>query len=280
MKKSFFILLFASLSATIFMSNEGGAAVNFPGDRTGRVTVTNTCRGCHSGSAYGNVTVAQIVKDAGGNTVTSYIGGMTYTITLTINTTQGTPAAYGFQWASVQQADNATQAGTPTTAQARTAVHALSGRNYVEQAGALSTNIVTFTWVAPAAGTGAVKTVFVGMAINGDGNSGGTDTVSPSTSVTLSETVATDRLDAPTSSIKIQPNPVSDVLHLQCNTPKSGNYIVEISDVNGRIVAAENALLDGNTNLHIDINTLLSGIYIVRLLNANSAVASATMIKK
>jgi hypothetical protein len=281
MRKSVFIVLFSALGATIFMSNEGGAAANFPGDRTGRVTATNTCRGCHTGAAYGSVTVTQAMTDAGGNPVTAYIGGMTYTITLTINKTQGTPAGYGFQWVSVKQSDNATQAGIPTTTQTRTAVHTLSGRSYVEQTAALSTNVVTFTWVAPAAGAGAIKIVFVGMAIDGSGTSGNTDTVSPSTTVVLAETVATERITTPTSSLKILPNPVIDILHTQINTLKSGNYTLQVMDLSGRILTTQDAtLVSGDNILSLDVRNLAAGLYAIRLLGANSVEATATMVKR
>ena len=282
MKKLLLLSTVSALALTVFMSNEGGAAINGPGDRTGRLVATNTCRGCHTGATYGSVTVTQVVKNANGVPVTSYTGGATYTITLTINKTAGTPAGYGFQWASVKVADNATQAGTPTTTQANTAVHTLSTRKYVEQAGAIATNVITFTWVAPAAGTGSVKTVFVGMAINGDGNSGGTDTVSPSTTVTLTEdVVSTERSAAPISSVKVVPNPVADVLRLQISTEKAANYTVQIADLNGRIVATENTTLTtGDNTLTLDASQLTTGVYMVRLLGANAVEATATMVKK
>jgi cytochrome c5 len=65
--------------ATTLMSVQGGSAAGQPGDRTGRAAANNTCRGCHSGSTYGAVTVTQDVKDAGGNVVTAYVPGQTYT---------------------------------------------------------------------------------------------------------------------------------------------------------------------------------------------------------
>jgi cytochrome c5 len=144
MKKILLSLILCAVGSAVFMSNQSGAAASGPGDRTGRVTPTNTCRGCHSGSTYGNVTVTQVVKDLMNNVVTAYTPGMIYTVTLTINSTAGTPAGYAFQWASVKLADNMTQAGTPTTAQANTSVNTLSGRKYVEQSARLATNIITF----------------------------------------------------------------------------------------------------------------------------------------
>jgi hypothetical protein len=282
MKKIVLSFALCALGSTLFMSYQAGSAVGGAGDRTGRVTATTTCKSCHSGTTYGTVTVTQVVKDALGNTVTSYTPGMTYTITLTINKTAGTPVGYAFQWVAVKLSDNATQAGTPTTTQAGTAVHTLSTSKYVEQSARLSTNIINFTWVAPAAGTGSVKTVFVGMSVNGNNNDGGTDTCSPSTTVTLTEdVVGTERIAAPASTVKIMPNPVADALHLNINAVKSGNYTVEIADISGRIVASENAdLNDGENTLNLDVNNLTSGVYMVRLLGANKVAASATMVKK
>jgi Secretion system C-terminal sorting domain/Reeler domain len=282
MKKLVLLSSISALALTVFMSNQGGAAANSPGDRTGRAVATTTCRSCHTGSTYGNVTVTQEVKNANGDVVTSYTGGATYTVTLTINKTAGTPVGYSFQWVAVKAADNATQAGNPTTTQAGTVVHTLSTRKYVEQSARLATNIITFTWVAPAAGSGSVKTVFVGMPVNGNNNDGGTDTCSPSTSVTLTEdVVGTERIDAPVSSVKVVPNPVADVLRLQINAVKNTNYTVQVADLNGRIVATENATLTtGDNTVSMDASQLSAGVYIVRLLGANAVEATATMVKK
>ena len=280
MKKLFIITILSGMAALTFMSNQGGAATGSPGDRTGRTNASLTCRGCHTGATYGNVVIAQEVKDAGGSIVTSYIPGMTYTITLTIAHTSGSPAGFAFQWASVKT-DNVTQAGTPTTTQAGTAVHTLNARKYVEQSTRLSTNTVTFEWVAPPAGTGNVKTVFVGMAVNGNNNDGANDTCSPSANVVLSEVVSTDRIETATASLKIVPNPVTDLLRLKVNAIEGGDYTVEVADLNGRIIATERANFNSGDNaLNIDVNHCAAGIYAVRLVNAEGVQATATMVKK
>jgi Secretion system C-terminal sorting domain len=194
----------------------------------------------------------------------------------------GTPVGYAFQWVAVKDSDGATQAGNPTTTQPNTTVHTLSTRKYVEQSARMNTNVITFTWVAPAAGFGTVRTVMVGMAVNGNNSSDGSDTCSPSTVFRLSEFVSTDRIDAPTTSMTVMPNPVADVMNLRVSTTDNDNGSVQIVDMQGRIVLTQLAtILTGDNNLSVDVAHLSKGIYSVRLLNDKGAMmVSTTLVKQ
>jgi hypothetical protein len=281
MKRTSLLVSFVLLVSVLFSSYAGGPASNGAGDRTGRANASSTCKSCHSGTSYGTVTALIAVTDATNTVVTSYTPGMTYTVTITINKTAGTPAGYGFQWVAVKASDNATSAGTPTATQASTAVHTNGGRQYVEQTARITTNIVTFNWTAPATGTGSVKMYAVGLGVNGNGNDGGTDTGSASSNITLTEmVVATDNIAQSISGLKIFPNPVANMLNLQVAATVEGKCTVEIADISGRIVKSQNAILTaGTTTLQMPVDALITGIYAVRILRGNEIVG-ATLIKQ
>jgi Secretion system C-terminal sorting domain len=279
MKKLVLLFSVCALSSTLFMSYQAGALAS-AGDRTGRVT--STCKQCHGGTNYGNVTIVQEVTDGTGAVVTSYVPGASYNVKLTINKTAGTPVGYAFQWVGVKAATTTVQAGTPSTTQTGTAVRTSGTLKYVEQSVRLATNVINFTWVAPAAGTGSVKMFFVGLAANGNNNDGSTDTTSPSANATLTEdVVGTERIDAPVSTMKVVPNPVAEALRLQINTIKNGNYTIQVTDLAGKVVATQSATLtDGDNNVSLDVANLAAGMYAVRLLGANSVEATTMMVKK
>ncbi|MEY4928154.1 MAG: hypothetical protein RI894_2592 [Bacteroidota bacterium] len=276
------LLVFSLLVVTIlFSSYAGGPVLRGAGDRTGRANVNTTCKSCHSGTSYGTVSAAIVVKDGSGIAVTSYTPGAAYTVTITITKTAGTPVGWAFQWVGVKASDNTTNAGTPTATQTSTAVHANGGRQYMEQTARLATNIIIFNWTAPIAGTGSVKMYAVGLAVNGNNNDGGIDTGSASTNVTLTEAVvATDNIAQSISNLKIFPNPVANMLNVQLASEAEGKCTVEIADISGRLVKTQNATLaTGANTLQVSVENLISGIYAVRIVRGNETI-SATMIKQ
>jgi large repetitive protein len=175
--------------ASLWLSLSGyidGAAKNGR-SATGAPFGNGNCGSCHSGGAYGTVSMSIQIFEVGTTTpLTSYVGGKTYTAKLSINSTTAAPF-YGFQMVSVNPAN--AQAGTwsgfPTGVRAIT----LSARTYVEHSAKLTTNTQTMTWVAPTSGTGTVKFYASGDAVDGNGNESRDN--AGATSLTLTEQVVT-----------------------------------------------------------------------------------------
>ena len=136
---------------------------------------------CHEGhtnnTGGGSVSVA--VKN-GGSTVTSYTGGQSYTVEVTIAHSGAT--RWGFQTTAKKGSTN-TPAGTFATSDSTTEMnlysHAMTTNDYIQSSGDVSNlagakdgtaNSATysFTWTAPAAGTGTVIFYAAGMAVDGD----------------------------------------------------------------------------------------------------------------
>lgn len=172
-------LLPVSLLLYLFLtSNSGGRASAAGQDNTGAPGSGGTCGNCHGGGSYGTVTLTIQVFQAGTLTpVTSYVGGTTYDMRVTVNNSAGSPAGYGFQMICLTTPGN-TPVSLPYTNLASNVKQilftsgGLNGKRYVEHQGVTNNNTFNFSWTAPAAGTGSVRFFASGNAVNGGGSSG------------------------------------------------------------------------------------------------------------
>lgn len=156
-------------------------------DRTGSPISSGTCSACHGGGTF-NPSILVEVKDAGGQVVTQYQGGQTYTVEYTVSNLVGSPTGFGFQSSALLS--NNSQAGNfvaGTTS--NTQVSTLNGRQYPEQQGLSASGFWSFDWTAPPAGSGTVNFYSVGMACNGGGVGG--DQVTASQNQQLTELTVT-----------------------------------------------------------------------------------------
>jgi hypothetical protein len=70
------------------------------------------------------------------------------------------------------------------------------------------------------------------------------------------------------SVISLYPNPVSQVLNIDINTPKSTTALLKIFDATGRVVrTVEMSLTAGNNSSSIDIQSLADGVYMIQISN-------------
>lgn len=171
--KSLYFLTILIIACYIFSSYSSGPAFVNGNGYTGAPGESFTCNGCHSGGAYGSTLEMLEIRNSGGSIVTEYIPGMTYSLTVTISTTMGTPAAYGFQMTSLE---NTGDSPTGTLQNPSSFVRfstGNSGRVYAEQNARSASNVFTMDWVAPAMGTGPVTFYYVGNAVNSAAGTGG-----------------------------------------------------------------------------------------------------------
>ncbi len=198
MKKN--IALFTTLLVIAYLTltsyKKGAATHGF--DCTGAETSNNAgCysggNGCHSTSAHATIAVS-IELDSAGIATTRYVPGMAYTVTIKgINNGTTTQKAFGFQMGCIQ--DTISQAspvneGTWITANLPVSTHYMAAStsyavNLVEQSASTfsttgtggngTTYVKTFSWIAPAAGTGYISFWGVLNAVNADGNASSAD---------------------------------------------------------------------------------------------------------
>ncbi|MEI8279066.1 MAG: T9SS type A sorting domain-containing protein [Bacteroidota bacterium] len=184
----------AGLGYVTFSSSASGAGNNSGYDCTGAETGLGNgvgCgHGCHNSSATAGITVA-LELDSAGTPVTQYVGGMTYTIKITgTNTTANSLPKFGFQVAVI----NGTSAQTTPTNAGTFQTVSNPMRNTAAQAGNFVTNLVeqktaiaattgtggsgttyveSFSWTAPAAGSGSISIWGVLNAVDGFGTNSG-----------------------------------------------------------------------------------------------------------
>jgi uncharacterized delta-60 repeat protein len=77
------------------------------------------------------------------------------------------------------------------------------------------------------------------------------------------------------TSIKVFPNPVKDLLQVQLPNGLNGTVGLQVIDMQGRVVKRNNLASDGNAlNTTMDVSTLTSGVYILKAQAGNTTVIS------
>lgn len=257
-----YIIIGIALSAVslVFMGASSGPASTLGEDKTGSPVSTGGCNSCHAG-ALGSISPSISVLD-GGNAVSSYIPGKTYTINASAI---GTHNRYGVQLC-VLNASNST-AGT-LSAGTGTKISALGAKSIGEHTAPRATADFTFSWVAPVDGTGTV-TLYSGMV--GANNNGSTDgDATGSSTLTLAEDNTSWVTDAKKLDVSVYPNPCVNLLHLVTELTHA-NF--KIYDINGKIHGV--GLLVNQT---INVENLPVGVYLVQL-ESGSTLASARFVK-
>ena len=200
MKSRFALLVFGGLFAwVVLMSTASGYNRNETG-----ATGSQGCS-CHGSSSSINPTVE---LDSMGVSVSSYVPGMSYTVTLSGTEVSG-DGYFGFELSLVKASgagtSSATQAGTWGTLPSGTKSSA--SKVMIEQSTRLSASnsmySISIPWTAPAAGTGSVEIFGIINGVNGDGSTGGDGaqnatnngfTITEATSCPSASITATDSL--------------------------------------------------------------------------------------
>ena len=240
--------------------------------------------GCHSSSATAGITVVLELDSAGVTTSSTatgtghYTPGVTYTVTLTgTNTTANNLPKFGFQVAATK---GATAAASPVNAGTLQSTGLPTGLHYVAAPGTSSTfyaNVVehhsalspssgsggtgtvyseSFTWTAPASGTGVVSLFLALNAVNDNSDVADAGDLWNTAHLVLNEITAPSSVTnvAGNLSVTAFPNPVNNELNLQIENGVAGNYSFQVFDVMGRSVANGNIDVTGVSNKAI-INT-------------------------
>jgi hypothetical protein len=214
--KIFLLLCVTSLWFSL-SSYESGAAANRR-SATGAPFGNGNCGSCHNGGTYGTVNVSVQIFEVGTTTaVTAYTGGKTYDAKLSITSTTAAPF-YAFQMVSVNAAN--AQAGTWSGFPTNVKGTLLAARTYVEQSVKLTASSYKMTWVAPAAGTGAVKFYACGNAVDASGDETGDNT--GVTTVTLNEQTVVACTSATVTSSSVNAACVGSATGSAMVTPSGG----------------------------------------------------------
>jgi len=249
MKKTFTLSLL--IGATFFCTNNflNSNPVGAPAGRTGSPADGQTCgsSGCHgvTPTDANNVITSDVPT-------TGYVPSTTYTITVNIT---GGGVRKGFQ-VSPQNND-----GTLMGTIAAGAGNKIVSSKYVTHSSAKTTNpsTWTFSWTAPAKGTGAIN--FYGAFVNGFSNvSKQVFTVQEATGTNIAENNGNTQFT-------VFQNPLTKNVLVSFNNNENNNVSINIISLDGKHseTVYENNLSSGIQNLNLDLNNLKVGIYILQL---------------
>jgi hypothetical protein len=226
-----------------------------PAQRTGSPGDGATCNACHSGTPA--LVPGLITSDV---PASGYIPGQTYTITATVS--EAGRVKYGFE-ISPQDLVGSLMGTLSVTDPTKTQLvgsnkyitHKTAGTSFPGGIASWS-----FSWTAPAAGSGEV--VLYG-AFNASNNSGSTsgDIIRLST-LTLQEDVSAGVGEQAEQDFVLFPNPASDKVFLDAQLMQESSFV--ITDINGKQIKSygENEL---SQDSGIDISYLQSGMYVLEL---------------
>lgn len=278
MKKQ--IVLFTAFAALIYVSlssYRSGPGLNGE-NRSGAKNSTTNCGGggCHGGNS-ANTSVTITVDSTGAVPVTGYVPGMVYTIVINGSNTSSLPN-FGFQFAAVKGTGTAqTSVGTfgttlptgvrhTTTAQSGTLDFIENKQSIV--AATAGTYTESFTWTAPAAGTGNVTMYCTLNAVDGNNSENSADK-SANVSTVLSEIVPASATSVDkTVSVKAFPNPTANELSVSVENAIPGTYHLSVIDINGKKVEDRMVNITGN-NYSVSLNTVswAKGAFFLHITN-------------
>ncbi len=274
MKKKILLFTLSSImGAVVLMSNGGGAVNGGNGIRNGAKGITQTCAqaGCHTG------TLAAIpgirVDSVGGVEVTSYVAGMTYTVTVTGS--HPTNTKFGFQLAAVSgtgtaqvQAGSFAATGLPAQTAKRTSssLEIMEHSSVITGTGTPATLSKSFVWTAPTSTTLTdVKFYLAVNAVNGNGVADAGDAAENLTITLPRQIPSTEVADiANNATVIAYPNPTTGILNI--NASAWTNATVNVYDIAGRNVASvqTNSVTGAAT---INTDNWASGVYNVVVSN-------------
>lgn len=243
------LLLASFLSGAVFigltseiMSDNGIAG------RTGSPGETN-CTNCHNSFALnsGGGTISLNT----GTTNNEYVPGTTYNMTFTVSRTGNSLFGLGVEALNSSNANagsliitNAASThlkSVTVSGNSRTSVvHQLNG------GASANSKAFVFNWTAPAAGTGNVTFYYCGVAANGNGNESSDYVYQGSTVLTEMNTAGISSPDQNTS-FSVFPSLVNDEATIELTSAVTGNALVQLFDLTGKVVRSETiSVVSGN----------------------------------
>lgn len=256
-----FSMLLICSGAFLWMSHDTGAGKVQKKDRTGGPVAEGTCANCHiGGNTFATVTKLSI-RNSMGDTVTNYVPGTTYKLTVSV---KGTGAkVYGYQMVSLLNDNSST--GTFSNFGTQQQISPVAGRNYLEQKSESTTGDWTMDWQAPVSGSGDVSFYLCGLAANNASGSSG-DLAKPITAL-LPVATNTNQIND-LSGLKILSYYGNEV-PIIIETLKGGMYEFEIYSMNGVLISkTQTELTNGTNNLSLDASAAPNGAYVLSVRHA------------
>jgi len=249
-----FVLLQSNASGP---AASGNRATGAPGDGA------NSCVTCHnSGTSFGTVSISLDIQDGSGSTVTEYMPDSTYSLTVTVDASSGTPSGYGYSMICLDDANDDNYDGW-SNASSGTGVTTSASRTYVEHTSTSSSNTFTVDWTAPSEGTGDMTFYIGANAVDATGNNQNDNAAIDNFSIT--EMIADTTDSIPTGidlaqldmKLSVYPNPMTNIVNIQGSVPGSK---AQIYSINGNLVQE----LTLSNSSFVDVSEFETGVYFLR----------------
>ena len=250
-------------------SQAGKGNTGAPGDQTLNGS-PYTCMNCHDDGNF-NPFVSIHVLDSANTAVTQYVPGQHYIARVTINTSGGTPAGYGFQMIALRDNGNTDLDGFTDVNPNNYKLATISnGRTYAEHPTISASDTFNVRWTAPAAGTGSVTFYAAGNAVNGNNNSDGDGAHFTSLHIFEEGTLSAAEQSAGTGPyLRLFPSPVSAQAEMTFDMPVSAEYALRVYDLSGNLVWQDNRFLPaGKSTGLLETAGWPAGTYLVQLSGA------------
>lgn len=283
MKRKLLTISAVSIGMLLAVSSMQSGTHGTLGNRTGSNGNNEGCASCHGNNA-NTATVISIELLSGGTPVTSYTPGATYTVRLNGQNATNARPKFGFQLTAANTAG--TSVGTMGV-NGVTGVATRANNTLIEHTqpldGTLGTDnnysyVRTFSWTAPAAGTGTVKFYAVLNAVNGNGSpdANGSDQWNKGQSVDITEEQGSSiKQQNRITGLEVFPNPAGNELSLVLNTTDYGAYEVSVIDLAGRVLQSKVHMhAASGQSLRSDISSLAPGTYLINVKHNGKEVTT------
>jgi hypothetical protein len=247
------------------LNNSNGRAAGGGADSTGGPNSSGNCGSCHAGGAYNPRLDVSFRDSTGANVVTSWLPNKTYTIRVQVVAQAGAPAGYGFQMIPYTLANVAVANFAATGHSANVQISTLGGRKYAEQNTRSANNVFDTKWVAPAAGSGAIRFYISGNAVNGVNGQAGDSPINAGFNLAEGR-VNVKELPNEAFSFKLAPNAADLSTEIRLQSTLKTEATIDVLSMNGSIVSQQKWTIEqGENRKMVDISSLSAGFYVVKV---------------
>jgi hypothetical protein len=271
--KTISLAAFIGLSV-LFLGNSGGRAAISNVGNTGafgdELNINGTFRTCQSCHNTGPITCSMTLElvNQFQQVITTYEPGKTYILRVSINSTSGNVAGYGFQMIGLRKQGNVDTKGFRDPGVNNYHLATISnGRTYAEHNANAFDPVFPVTWVAPAYGTGTVKFYASGTAVNGNDIPAGDGAAVATLEVTEMTSATNNPAAQEVFTIKPVANPVSALgqeVQFRVEGIEFGVAQCAIYDLAGQQVHTQQVQINQSNFALAGVN-LTNGLYVVGL---------------
>lgn len=264
-----FFFGFSALFVNDALTSSGGPPINHAG-----APGQGNCTACHSGVVNSGPATRSLVFD-GNPGLTSYIPGQTYTAVLTIN--QSGRSVFGFQMVA-RNASNSNAGSFIITNPNQTQI---SSAHLQHTGGGISsttpgTKSWSFSWTAPAAGTGTVSFYVATNAADGTGGTGGDQLYTNVFSLTEAAAAPSVNTTTITQAAVCRGGNITVNFTTSANFNAGNTFTVQLSDANGGFsnptnIGTLNAITPAPITAQIPSGIAGGAGYSVRVVGSNPA---------